>query len=320
MNARFLTKHDELRRSREEYEASQKGPDEELALVAKRKREKKERRRAAEAHAAAAAEQCELEAAMRVKAKAKADAEALATAKMEAAIRAVHKQAAQAEAAEAARTQAAVAASREAARNRAAERAAQAERQRRAAREERLARVAARERQAAHERRAIATMGERRRAQREYHLGHVGVVGPLALWIPHGWYRAQAYELRVQCVHRFSACLDSPMKPAHAASKRLSRLNTHAPHTHTNGSLVLRVVALLHCDGSLVRLALLGKGQLARGRQARHEGLVHHHLGARVVEHPPVGRDHVVLAEGDALGQRERLVPAAYGRRQRDAE
>lgn len=152
MNARFVTKHDELRRSREEYEASQKGPDEELALVAKRKREKKERRRAAERHAAAAAEQYELEAAMRVKAKAKADAEALTAAKVEAAIRAVHKQAAQAEAAEAARTQAAVAASREAAKTRAAARAAQAERQRRTAREERCARAAARERQAAHER------------------------------------------------------------------------------------------------------------------------------------------------------------------------
>lgn len=152
MHARFLFHHDELRRSREEYEASQKGPEEELALVAKRKREKKMRRRAAEARAAAAAKTYELEAAMRVKAKSKSDAEALAKAKVEEAVRAVQKQAAQAEAAEAARTQAAVAASREAARTRAVERAAQAERQRRAVRQERVARTAARERQAAHER------------------------------------------------------------------------------------------------------------------------------------------------------------------------
>lgn len=167
MHARFLVQHDELRRRREEYDASKKGPGEECALVVQRRREKKTRRRAAEEHAAALAKTCELEAAMRVKAdakalakaeleaairananakaKAKADAEALATAKVRAAIRAVHKQAAQAAEIEAAR----VALEKK---NRAVERAAQVERQRRAVRQERLVRAAARERQAAHER------------------------------------------------------------------------------------------------------------------------------------------------------------------------
>lgn len=145
MHARFLIQHDELRKRREEYEASKKGPDEEFELVAKRKREKKERRRAAEARAAAAAEQCQMEAAQQAQARAKAQATAAAAAKTAAAIRAVREQATRAEAEAAARTQRAVIAAREAAAERAAE-------EKRRTREEREARVAARARQAAHER------------------------------------------------------------------------------------------------------------------------------------------------------------------------